>query len=647
MTGRTGGSAGAYPPIGEYCFLSDCHTASLVGPDAAVEWLCAPRFDSASVFARMLDRAAGGAWELALDGTEPREQRYLDGTLVLETRWTTPSGTAVGHDFLAARQPDGDRQGIEPRGTLVRLLHCESGEVRTRHRLDVRPGDARTAARWSARHRAGDETGGAAAASGALVEEETGLCLAVAGGADGGESVAPTLAEDGSLVVDAVLTPGATLAVSLGLGPGSEAAAGVDGADRLLRETAAAWRAWSSAAAYEGYGARHVRHSAVVLRGLMASATGALIAAPTTSLPEWPGGERNWDYRFLWQRDAALVVLVLMRLHHRAEAGAYLRLLLRHCAVSRGVLTPMLDIDGSTESSEHASEHLDGYLASRPVRYGNEAFRQHQLDTYGQVLDAALVHQQVTGTEGQGLDEAELGALFAVVDRVCRVRHGPDDGIWEVRNLPRNWTSSRLYAWVCLDRGIRLAELAEDGRPQIGNWRAEREALRREILTHGYDEERGAFVQSYGSRNLDASLLHVSLVGFLEGTDPRVVSTIDRIDEELGEDGWLVHRYDPQATDDGLNGPEGGFLLCSFDMVSALVLAGRRDEARRRFEALCSRRGRFGLFSEEMTAAGQMLGNYPQAFTHLGLIEAAMNLDAADDSEALHAWATRTARSGG
>ncbi|MFP8963814.1 glycoside hydrolase family 15 protein [Streptomyces nanhaiensis] len=388
--------------------------------------------------------------------------------------------------------------------------------------------------------------------------------------------------------------------------------------------------------------------TATVRRPSGAGGTAALVAAPTTSLPEWPGGERNRDYRYMWHRDAALVVLVLVRLGHRAEAGACLRGLLRHCTASRGVLTPVPDIDGRTDSTERTLDHLEGYRGSRPVRVGNAAHEQRQLDVYGQVLDAVLVFQQVTAGSGDGsgagagLDEDERATVYGVADTACGLWREPDHGIWEIRGEPRHWTTSKLYLWVCLDRGIRLAEPTGDPGQPLEKWRAQRDELRESILTHGYDDGVGAFVQSYGSRNLDASLLRIPLLGFLPGRDPRVLSTLDAIAQGLGE-GPLVHRYDPRATADGIDDPEGGFLLCSFDMVSALVLAGGMDEARERFESLCARAGRFGLSAEEQAADGTMLGNYPQAFTHLALIEAAMNLEDAGREDSLHAWATRGA----
>ncbi|MFD5184784.1 glycoside hydrolase family 15 protein [Streptomyces sp. NPDC058372] len=624
------GTADDWPPLGSLAFLSDCRTAALIGPDAAVEWLCAPRFDGPSVFTRLLDRRVGGAWEVRVTGAGSPDRRYADATLLVENGWTTPQGEVVGEDFLAAHGPGSDDiHEVAPRGMLVRVLTCVRGRARVGHRVDARPDHARAAPRWT---EDADE-------GGVLREAGAGLWLGTA--SDLAQPPRARLTDDGVVTLDADLCEGESLAVLLGYDGSPPEPLTLELVRRTREETVAAWRAWDARNSYEGFGADRVRRSALTVRGLMATDTGALLAAATTSLPEWIGGERNWDYRYLWHRDAALVVLVLMRLGHRAEAARYLRILLDHSVRADGVLHPMLDIDGRPEGEEAVLGHLSGYRDSPPVRHGNTAFTQHQLDVYGQVLDAAYVYQRAALDSGEALGAEELAAVYAVVDAAAGRWREPDDGIWEVRNKPRHWTSSKLYAWVCLDRGVRLAELMGDERPDLGRWRRERDAVREEILTRGWNETVGAFTQSYGSTNLDASLLAVALLGFLDGTDPRVVSTLDRIDEELGEDGWLVHRYDPVATDDGINTPEGGFLLSSFTMVSALVLAGRTEEAHRRYEELCSRIGQFGLFAEEMTRDGTLLGNYPQAFTHLGLIDAAMNLDAAGEEEVLHAWANR------
>ncbi|MFC9976631.1 glycoside hydrolase family 15 protein [Spirillospora sp. NPDC127200] len=601
------------PPIGSHAFLSDCRTAALTGPDGAVEWWCAPRFDAASVFNRILDREVGGAWELEVaDAGEPA-RAYAGNTLVLESRWEIGAAVLVARDFLAVGPADeDDDRGIVPRGALVRLLHCERGEAAVRSRVCARPDHARRSPRWR-------EDGHA------VVEDEAGLRLTA--------TASPRVDGD-DVVIAATLRAGQTLAMVLGYtGERFEP----DQAERLLEHTLAAWRQWSDRYVYEGYGAEDVRFSAVVLRGLMHSETGGLIAAPTTSLPEWTGGERNWDYRYVWHRDAALVVLVLLRLGHEQEAGKYLRFLLDNCSLEGDRLKPMLTLDAGTHVAEEVLDHLSGYEGSRPVRIGNKAFEQFQIDVYGQVLDAALVFQQATGA----LSAEHRSGLFDIVEAAARVWREPDDGIWEVRDAPRHWTSSKVYAWVCLDRGIRLAELTGDGAPPLDRWRVERDLVHREVLERGYDEGAGAFVQSYGAGNLDASLLRLPLLNFLPGTDPRVLATIDRVDEWLCDDGLLVHRYDPEQTRDGVDGPEGAFLMCSFDMVSALVLAERPDEACRRFDGLCERGGPLGLFSEEMDEDGVMLGNYPQAFTHLALIEAALNIDAAGDKEALHSWAER------
>ncbi|WP_019630997.1 glycoside hydrolase family 15 protein [Actinomadura atramentaria] len=599
------------PPIGSYAFLSDCRTAALVGPDGAVEWLCAPRFDGPAVFNRILDRRIGGGFDLAVDGAGDPERSYADDSLVLANRWTAPDGVVTGHDFLAARAAGpGDDRGIVPVGALVRALRCERGTARVRARVRATPDHARRPARWS-----GDGT---------LMERESGIVL------DG------PFVLDGDPVLDVVLKAGDELVLRLGY-------AGDAPAEPLLDATLDAWRAWSARSGYDGAGAPHVRRSAAVLRGLLDSESGALLAAPTASLPEWPGGPRNWDYRYVWHRDAALVILVLMRLGHPEEAGRYLRFLLRNWSADGERLRPMTTLDGGTRVAEETLDHLSGYADSRPVNIGNEAFDQRQLDVFGQILDAALVYQEVAGD----LTADEAARLYDVVDAACRRWREPDHGIWEVRTDLRQWTSGKLYAWVCLDRGIRLAERLGDARPPLDRWRRERDLVRADLLERGYNAEIGAFVQEYGSVNLDASLLRMPLLEFLDGRDPRVLSTLERIDERLGEPldggGRLVHRYDPAATRDGIDGPEGAFLLCSFDMVSALVLAGRADEAARRFAALCARGGPLGLFAEEMTGDGTMLGNYPQAFTHLALIEAAMNLDAAGRADALHDWAHRRA----
>ncbi|NUP81141.1 MAG: glycoside hydrolase family 15 protein [Nonomuraea sp.] len=561
-------------PIGAHAFLSDCHTAALVAPGGAVEWMCAPRFDGPSVFARLLDRRLGGAWEFEVAGARVRERGYLGETLVLRTLWEGRDCRVVVHDFFATTVP-GIGGGVVPVRLLVRWARCERGRAVVRSRVLARPDYATREARWTPRD------GGLA--------EESGLLLT--------GTPEP--------VAERELGEGESWAVALDY-TGQGHAVGDPG--RLMDDTLRSWRSWSSRSAYRGVGARQVRRSAVVLRGLLFDESGGLLAAPTTSLPEWPGGPRNWDYRYVWHRDAALMVLALLRLGHREEAGRYLRFLLGH---------------------------LEGYAGSRPVRIGNDAAGQQQLDSYGHILDAAMAYHEVTGE----LTDGPL--LWRLVEQARDRWRRPDAGIWETRGQERHWTYSKLYAWVCFDRAVRLAEATGATGVPLEEWRAERDAVRAQLLERGYNARIGAFTQSYGSDEADGSLLRLPLLGFLDGDDPRVLGTLDHIQSRLGEGGALVHRYDPEATGDGLRGPEGAFLMCSFEMVSALVLAGRTAEARDRFETLCARGEPLGLFAEEMTADGSMAGNYPQAFTHLALIEAALNLDSSGAVDALHDWAER------
>ncbi|MEU8318751.1 glycoside hydrolase family 15 protein [Nonomuraea sp. NPDC048881] len=605
--------AGGFPPIGAYAFLSDCHTAALVAPGGAVEWMCAPRFDGPSVFARILDRRLGGAWEFDVAGARVEERGYVEETLVLRTRWVGRDCEVVVHDFFATSPPGTGGSGVVPVRLLVRWARCERGRAVVRSRVLARPDYATREARWTPRD--------------GVLAEESGLLLTGMAGVTEGVADGPTARP----MAETTLGAGESWAVALDYA--GQGHAPVGDPERLLADTVRSWRSWSSRSAYDGVGARQVRHSAVVLRGLLFDESGGLLAAPTTSLPEWLGGQRNWDYRYVWHRDAALMVLALLRLGHREEAGRYLTFLLGQCAIHEGDLPPVFGVGGGPVADETVLGHLEGYAGSRPVRIGNGAAGQHQLDGYGHILDAAMAYHGVTGELSGG------PVLWRLVERARERWREPDAGIWEVRGGERHWTYSKLYAWVCFDRAVRLAEATGEPGLPLAQWRAERAAVRAELLERGYNADVGAFTQSYGSDQADGSLLRLPLLGFLDGDDPRVLGTLDHIQARLGEGGALVHRYDPETTRDGVDGPEGAFLMCSFEMVSALVLAGRTAEARDRFETLCARAEPLGLFAEEMTGDGHMAGNYPQAFTHLALIEAALNLDASGTVDALHDWA--------
>ncbi|MFE3458136.1 glycoside hydrolase family 15 protein [Nocardiopsis aegyptia] len=609
------------PWIGGHAFLSDCATAALVAPDGTIDWMCAPRFDSPSLFAGILDTRRGGGWHLEVEGARPAVRRYVDGTLALETRWEGDGVSAVVTDLLAVRRA-GSR--LRNEGVLVRLVRCLSGRATVVSRVEAAPDYARRSADWRPD---GD---------GAL-RERSGPRLWATG--------EPRTAADGSVAYRQELTEGSTAAFALDYLGGSGAADAAT-CEALVDRTLEAWRSWSDRTRYDGAGAQHVRRSAVVLRGLLHEESGGLIAAPTTSLPEWPGEARNWDYRYVWHRDAALAVLSFLRLGHGSEARGYLDYLLRTFRRTPERLGPVHTVDGDLPPEEVRLDHLDGHAGTGPVRVGNGARRQNQIDVYGHVLDAALSYQHVVGD----LTEHDLHGLWRIVTAARGLRSSLGHGPWESRGAPRHWTTSRVYLWVCLDRAVQLAELTgHRDPPPLDEWREEARSLRAEILERGVDPDSGAFAQSYGGDRVDGSLTRLPLVGFLSGRDPRFLRTLDRLDAELGvggdNGGDLLQRYHPVRTRDGLDAEEGAFLLCSFDMVSALVLAGRVEEAERRFARLCERSGPLGLLSEEMDANGTMLGNFPQAFSHLAQINAAINLDSAEDVEALHAWARR--RSGG
>ncbi|WBB65240.1 glycoside hydrolase family 15 protein [Micromonospora sp. WMMD812] len=596
------------PPIDSYAFLSDTHTTALVGPDGAVEWFCVPHAEGDAVFARLLDRRMGGAFALSVAGCPTPVRRYLSDALVLESRYRAPTGTAVGQDFLAVRPGDPERP-IRAEKLLVRRVTVERGTVRLAVRVQPRPGYGAETAEWTA-------VDGRWRARGVPLDVWSTLPLVDDGGALRGEIQLPE---------------GTTATVLVGYGDRS----GSPAPEELLDHTRRTWRDWSARSDYAGFGADAVRHSALVLRGLSFDETGALLAAATTSLPEEIGGMRNWDYRFTWHRDAALLLLALFRLGHAEEGRRYLRFLLDVCAAAGDTLAPLVGIHGAT-TDERELPHLSGYADSAPVRIANEAAEQVQFDTYGHVLDAAHAYQELTGE----LTADQWRMLCRHVDAMAYRWREPDHGVWEIRGPRRHYVNSKVMTWVCLDRGIRLADLLGDRGAPVRRWREARDALHAEVCDRGYDPELRTFVMAYGSRDLDASLLRIPVVGFLPGDDPRVVGTVDRIRERLGVEPGLVRRY---VVDDGLPGEEGAFLLCCFELVSALALGGRRDEARRIFDRLRGYAGPLGLYPEQLAADGTALGNHPQAFTHLALIEAALNLDAGTDRDALHSWTERHA----
>ncbi len=601
---RCGAGADSYPPIESYAFLADGQSATLIGPDGAAEWLCAPRFDGASVFARLLDRERGGAFELTVEGAPVPERRYVDGTLVLESRFESDIASIVVLDFLALEAEGRHGRGqVDPFCALVRLVRCERGEAQVSARIEARPDYGREAAAWSEQ-------------DGFVTAEVPGSRLWLSSDRE------LTVAEDG-VEASFTLRAGGAAAFALRYAGDPTSPISVARAEELLEVTLSSWRAWSIRCQYEGVARELVVRSALVLKGLVYHASGALLAAPTTSLPEELRGERNWDYRFTWLRDAALTLLALLQLGYEHEAADYIDFLLQECDRCGDTPHVMLGINGEHELEERSLEHLEGYACSAPVRIGNGAHEQFQLGTYGSLLGAALIYQQRTGA----LTPHHWQLLRRLVEFTAAHWREPDNGIWEVRSERRHLTHSKVMAWVCIDSGIQLAELMGIPAAPLDGWREAREAIRAGVLEHGYNTQRGAFVQSYGDSVLDASALRFPLVGFIAGDDPRMVSTIDRIIDELESSEGLVRRYDQELVDDGLSGGEGAFAMCSFWLVSALARAGRQDKAERRFAALCARASELGLYAEELSREG-MLGNFPQAFTHLALIQAAADVQA-------------------
>jgi GH15 family glucan-1,4-alpha-glucosidase len=576
-----------YVPIADYAFLSDCRSAALVASDGSVDWLCWPRFDSGAVFAAVLDAERGGRFRVgpAEPGEYALSRRYLPGTNVLETTWSGPLGELQLIDWLHV----GGRQA------LCRLVRCTRGSVDVAVTLDPRPEFGRHGA----------------------PEWRRGLGWLVAELPDGRSLVADGLTAPDSVIV---LHEGEERALTLGLDR-----PGPTDARSSLESTVQWWRDWSGGLRLpDGEHRDVVERSALVLKGLQYRETGAIVAAATTSLPEELGGVRNWDYRYSWLRDAAFTLYALRAVGKRSEAESWLDWL-KGIALHAGDLRLqiMYGIGGEAELPEHCLDHLSGYRDSAPVRVGNGAAGQRQLDVYGELADAIWL--QRVGS-GRPLGRHRTALLAELAERACEEWRMPDEGIWEIRGEPRHFTYSKVMCWVALDRAIRAARLDRiDGLP-VARWREERAAIRAEVEACAWNEERGAFVQSYGADALDASALLLAQVGFLRAEDPRFVSTVRAVQAELTR-GGLVDRYRiGEAADDGLAGDEGTFSICSLWMVLALTSIGAHEEARAQFDRVWRCASDLGLMSEELTPEGIQLGNFPQAFTHIALIAAALAL---------------------
>ena len=580
--------------IEDYALIGDCESAALVGRDGSIDWLCWPRFDSDACFAALLGDASHGRWLIAPAGDHGRvTRRYRDNTLILETRFETESGAATLIDFIPIR--DG-------RTDLIRLVVGERGTVKMHTELVIRFGYGKTVP-WVTR-----------APNGALraISGPDMLVLRTPVALQG---------KDLKTVAEFAVHEGQSVPFGLSYSPSHLDPPPPVDPWQTLAETERFWTDWAGRCQPSGPYDQAVIRSVITLKALTFAPTGGLVAAPTTSLPEQLGGPRNWDYRYCWLRDATLTLLSIMSSGYYEEAHAWRDWLLRAAAGSPEQIQIMYGIGGEHRLMEWEVPWLPGYEKSAPVRIGNAASGQLQLDVYGEVMDA--LYQARRG--GLPADEFGWNLQRAMVTHLGKIWREPDEGIWEVRGPRRHFTHSKVMAWVAFDRIIKSAEtfnLPGD----VANWKRTRAEIRDDVLANGFDPDLGSFVQAYGSRQLDASLLLLPAVGFLPPHDARVRGTVEAIERDLTQDG-LVRRYDPQVSDDGLPGDEGVFLACSFWLADALVLLGRTEDARRLFERLLVLRNDVGLLSEEYdTSRRRLVGNFPQAFSHVGLINTAANL---------------------
>lgn len=585
-------------PIEDYALIGDTETAALVARDGSIDWLCLPRFDSGACLAALLGDDGHGRWRIAPAGGASRVRRqYRPGTLVLETEMDADGGTVRIIDLMPIRGRDGGNNA-----DVVRIVEGVSGRVEMRMDLTIRF-DYGHLVPW--------------------VTSADDHILAV-GGPDALSLTTPIPlhGEDLSTVAEFAVSEGDRVPFVLTWHPSHLPEPPRIEPEEALENTEKWWRTWSDASSYDGEWEEAVDRSLITLKALTYVPTGGMVAAPTTSLPEHLGGSRNWDYRYVWLRDATFTLQALLMAGHRQEAIAWRDWLLRAVAGDPDDLQIMYGLAGERRLPELELDWLPGYESSRPVRIGNAAHRQIQVDVYGELMDAIFTARRM----GMKPEETVWDLQKLLLERLEGKWAQPDHGLWEVRGEPRHFTHSRLMTWVAFDRAVKCVEQWDLEGP-ADHWRQLRSRIRAEIETEGYDADRNTFTQSYGSRALDASLLLIPQVGFLPATDSRVHGTIDAVGRELSIDDNLILRYRTEMTDDGLPGDEGGFLLCSFWMVDALAMIGRRDEARRRFEYLLGLRNDVGLLAEEYDpVTNRMLGNFPQAFSHLGLIDSAFNL---------------------
>jgi GH15 family glucan-1,4-alpha-glucosidase len=605
-----------YQPIENYGMIGDMHTVALVGVDGSIDWLCVPRFDSPSVFAAILDDGKGGRFKIApVSNDVTCKQFYWPETNVLITRFLGPDGAAELTDFMPVGRPD---SGGENQLQIIRRVTTVRGILR--FRMECRPAFNYTRDVHTATITADGAT---------LVSTSLSLGLA---------TKQPLEKVGGAVVSEFTLSEGETAVFvlrHLSLESGCGISTSAEEAEDLFRRTVEFWQRWIGQSRYAGRWREMVHRSALALKLLTYHPTGAIVAAPTCSLPESIGGKRNWDYRYAWIRDAAFTVYAFLRIGLSEEAEQFMHFLASLCKESGpgGSLQIMYGIDGRRHLVEETLDHLDGYMGSRPVRIGNGAYNQLQLDIYGELLDAAYLYNK----HGAPISYDLWTSLRTLTDWVCDNWRCKDEGVWEVRSGRQEFVYSKLMCWVALDRAIRLADKRSFPAPR-DRWLRVRDEIYEDIILKGWSEKRQAFVQHYGSEALDAANLMMAMTFFMSPTDPRMLATLDATLLPLDKGGLttnsLVYRYNLMEAGDGLSGGEGTFNICTFWLVEALTRAGRHDrsrleEARLIFERMLGFANHVGLYAEETGYRGEALGNFPQAFTHLALVSAAFNLDRA------------------
>ncbi len=585
--------------IEDYALIGDLETAALVSRDGSIDWLCWPAFSSPACFAALLGTAENGYWRIKPNGDlRPCKRNYREGTTILETRFENEQGEVLLTDYMPLRGKNSD---------IVRRVRGLRGRVEMRMELVLRF-DYGLTVPW-------------VTASDHELRAVAGPNLAVLRSHCATGDPVPLHGEGLTTVADFTLEPDQEVCFVLTYGASNQPVPEAIDLDLALKQTEEFWKEWSTHSTYKGPYSEAVLRSLITLKALSYRPTGGIVAAPTAGLPEQIGGERNWDYRYCWLRDAAFTLLILILAGYTEEAVSWRLWLLRAIAGSPDQLQTLYGINGERNLLEWTADWLPGYGHSKPVRIGNAASNQFQLDIFGEVA-AALGR---TPSAEDDLKTPALDLQVALTNHLCHIWPEPDDGIWEVRGGRKQFVHSKAMAWVALDRAVRQHEQF-DGKGDVDKWRENRDQLHEEILEKGFNKELNSFVQSYGSNALDASCLRMLLAGFLPPDDPRMVGTVDAIQKHLTRDG-LIMRYDTSKSDDGLKGSEGAFLACSYWMVICLHLIGRKDEARTMFEHLLTLRSDVGLQSEEYDpVAGRMLGNFPQALSHLGLVHAAFTL---------------------